>query len=40
MVWLNGSISHVHDTDYYLCKNCKIKVIKYSDDNIVEIEEK
>ena len=39
MIWLNGSISHVHDTNYYECKNCKIKVIKYSDDKITEIEE-
>jgi DNA-directed RNA polymerase subunit RPC12/RpoP len=39
MVWLNGSISHTHDTNYYECRNCKIKVIKYSDDNVTEIEE-
>jgi DNA-directed RNA polymerase subunit RPC12/RpoP len=39
MVWLNGSISHTHDTNYYECRNCKIKVIKNSDDKITEIEE-
>ncbi len=26
MVWLNGSIVHNHDIDYYECRNCKIKL--------------
>lgn len=26
MVWLNGSIVHSHDIDYYECRNCKIKL--------------
>jgi endogenous inhibitor of DNA gyrase (YacG/DUF329 family) len=26
MVWLNGSIVHTHDIDYYECRNCKIKL--------------
>ncbi len=39
MIWLNGSISHTHDTDYYECKSCKIKVVKHYDDQITEIEE-
>ena len=39
MIWLNGFISHTHDNNYYECKNCKIKVIKRSDDTITEIEQ-
>jgi endogenous inhibitor of DNA gyrase (YacG/DUF329 family) len=26
MVWLNGSIVHNHDIDYYECRTCKIKL--------------
>ncbi|HEY7777772.1 MAG TPA: hypothetical protein VIA09_04455 [Nitrososphaeraceae archaeon] len=26
MIWLNGSIVHNHDIDYYECRNCKIKL--------------
>ena len=26
MVWLNGSIVHNHDIDYYECRNCKINL--------------
>ncbi len=39
MIWLNGSISHSRDTNYYECRNCKIKVIKHPDEKITEIEE-
>ena len=28
-----------HDTNYYECKHCKIKVIKHPDDKITEVEE-
>jgi hypothetical protein len=31
MVWLNGSIVHNHDIDYYECRNCKIKLNILSD---------
>ena len=39
MIWLNGSIRHTHDTNYYECTHCKIKVIKHPDDKITEVEE-
>ncbi|WP_222424750.1 hypothetical protein [Candidatus Nitrosocosmicus arcticus] len=39
MIWLNGSISHRHDIQYYECKHCNIKVVKYPDDQIIEVED-
>ncbi len=39
MIWLNGSISHTHENNFYECKNCRVKVIKYPNDKMVEIEE-
>lgn len=39
MIWINGSISHRHDINYYECKHCNIKVAKYPDDQIIEVEE-
>jgi hypothetical protein len=39
MIWLNGSISHRHDIQYYECKYCNIKVVKYPDDQIIEVED-
>jgi transposase-like protein len=39
MIWLNGSISHRHDIQYYECKHCNIQVVKYPDDQIIEVED-
>ncbi len=39
MIWINGSISHRHDINYYECKYCNIKVVKYPDEQIIEVEE-
>ena len=39
MIWLNGFISHRHDIQYYECKHCNIKVVKYPDDQIIEVED-
>jgi endogenous inhibitor of DNA gyrase (YacG/DUF329 family) len=31
MVWLNGSIMHDQQINYYECRNCKIKLNTLSD---------
>ena len=40
MIWLNGFFDPRHDIQYYECKHCNIQVVKYPDDQIIEVKQR